>query len=147
MVAAVDQADLAVDDLEAERAFHHRLADTVFNGGYPLARDGAASDLFLEHEARAARQRLHLDDNVAELAMAAGLLLMAALLGDGFPDGFTIADRGRVRLHLNAIAALEAGNHGVEMLVIDAAQPHLMVRFVVLDDKGAILFLKPLEGA
>ena len=41
MVAAVDQADLAVDDLEAERAFHHRLADTVFNGGYPLARNGA----------------------------------------------------------------------------------------------------------
>jgi hypothetical protein len=43
-----------------------------------LPRDRAAGDPLLEAEAFAARQRLHLDHHVAELAVAARLLLVAA---------------------------------------------------------------------
>ena len=39
----------------------------------------AAEDLVDELELRAARQRLHLDPAIAELAVAAGLLLVPAL--------------------------------------------------------------------
>jgi hypothetical protein len=48
----------------------------------PLAGHGAAGDLVVELETLAARQRLDLDDDVAELAVAARLLLVAARLGD-----------------------------------------------------------------
>ena len=61
-----------------------------------------------------------LDDDVAELAVAARLLLVAALLGDRAADRFAIADRRRVRLHLDPVAALQPREHGVEMLVVDA---------------------------
>ena len=44
-----------------------------------LARDRAAEDVVDELEVAAARQRLELDLAVAELAVAAGLLLVAAV--------------------------------------------------------------------
>ena len=47
--------------------------------GDELARDRAAEDLVDELEVAAARQRLDLDLAVAELAVAAGLLLVPAV--------------------------------------------------------------------
>ena len=44
-------------------------------------RHRAADDLFVELEAGAARHRLDVEHDVAELAVAAGLLLVAAALG------------------------------------------------------------------
>ena len=69
-----------------------------------VARHRAADDLFVEFEAGAARHRLDLQHHVAELAMAAGLLLVAAALGDRFADGLLIADRGRLRFDVDAEA-------------------------------------------
>ena len=50
-------------------------------------------------------------------------------------------------LHLDAVAAFQAGDDGVEMLVVDAAQPHLVVGVVMLDDQRRILFLQALQRA
>ena len=47
--------------------------------GMKFLRDRAAEDVVDELEVRAARQRLHADLAVAELAVAAGLLLVAAV--------------------------------------------------------------------
>ena len=107
VIAAVDQRDRAVDHLEAERAFVHRFAHAFLDRRNPLLGNRAAVDPLLELEALAARQRLHFDDHVAELAVAARLLLVAALLGDRLADQFAIADRRRVALHLDSVAALQ----------------------------------------
>src|SRR5262249_19126716 len=80
VIAAVDQGHGAVDDLESERALLHRFADAVLDRRGPLPGNGAAVDFLLEDEALAAAERTDLDDHVAELAMAAGLLLVAAVL-------------------------------------------------------------------
>ncbi len=47
--------------------------------GHELPRDRAAEDVVLELEVAAARQRLHADLAVAELPVAAGLLLVPAV--------------------------------------------------------------------
>ena len=104
-------------------------------------------DLLFELEARSARQRLQLDDHVAELAVAARLLLVAALLRDRLADRFAVADGRRVALHLDAVAALQAGDDRVEMLVVDAAQADFVVSFVMLDDQAAVFLGQSLQSA
>src|SRR5206468_3498259 len=121
MIAAVDKCHRAIDHFEAQGTLAHRFADAVFYRGDPLLRHRAAVDLLLEHEAGAARKGLHFDDHVAKLPVAAGLLLVPALLRDRFADRFAIADRGRVALHLDAVPPFESRNYGVEMLVVDPA--------------------------
>src|SRR5581483_553650 len=135
MIATVDKCDGAVDHLEPERALRHRFNDAFLDGRYPLPRHSAAMDLLFEHEAGAAGQRLHLDDDIAELAVAARLLLVAALLSHRFADRFAVADARLVALHLDSVAPFQPGEHGVEMLVIDSAQSDLMVRVVMLHDE------------
>ena len=147
VIAAVDQGHRAIDHLEAERALAHRFAHAFLDRRDPLLGHGAAVDLLLEHEARAARQGLHFDDHVAELAVAARLLLVAALLGDRLADRFAVADRRRVALHLDAVAALQAREHGVEMLVVDAAQADFVIGVVMLDDQRRIFLAQPLQRA
>ena len=104
-------------------------------------------DLLLEQEAGAARQRLHFDDHVAELAVTARLLLVAALLGHRFADRFAVADARRVALHLDPEAALQPCEHRVEMLVIDPPQADLVIGLVMLDDQRRILLAEPLQRA
>ena len=50
-------------------------------------------------------------------------------------------------LHLNSKTALEPREDGVQMLVIDSAQPDLVIRIVVLDDQRAIFLGQPLQRA
>ena len=97
VIAAVDQGHRDVDHVEAERALDHRILDALFDRRDPLLGDRPAVDFFFEAEAFAASERLHLDDHVAELAVAARLLLVAAFLGHRFADRFAVADGRRVR--------------------------------------------------
>src|SRR6185369_4089672 len=118
----------------------------ILDGRDPLLGYRPAVDLLLEYEAGAAGQGLHLDDDVAELAMTARLLLVAPLLSHRFANGFAIAHGRRVGLHLDAVAALKTRDHGVEMLVVHAAQPNLVVRLVMLDDQRRVFFLQSVKG-
>ena len=75
MVAAVEERDLDVDHRVAgEHAAAHRLADALLDRRDELLRDDAADDVVLEDEARAALAGLDVDEHVAVLAAAAGLL-------------------------------------------------------------------------
>ena len=65
------QRDRDVDHREAERPALQIFAHALLDRADELARHGAADDLVVEFEARAARQRLDLDMDVAELAVAA----------------------------------------------------------------------------
>ena len=78
--AAVGQRHRDIDHREAERSLDHRIAHALLDRGDILLRNGAARDLLGEAEAFAARQRRKLDHHVAELAVPARLLLVAAAL-------------------------------------------------------------------
>ena len=98
VVGTVQQGDLEIHHRVAGQiAALGRLDDAFLDGRDVLPRDGAAEDLVLELEAAAARQGLHGDDAIAELAVAAGLLLVPPLdlrLGG---DRFSVGDLGRLR--------------------------------------------------
>src|SRR5687768_10509158 len=80
MEGAVVETNLHVDHgVAGDVPTRHRLDDSLLHSRYELARDGAADDGVLELEARAARQRGELYSRIAELAPAAGLLLVTAL--------------------------------------------------------------------
>src|SRR5436190_21571414 len=104
VVAAVDQADRDIHHLEAQGAFRHRFPDSLFDCRNPLPRHRTAVDFLFELEALAARQGADLNDYVAELAVATGLFLVAAVLTHRLADRFTISDRGGMTLHLHAVA-------------------------------------------
>ena len=93
MVGAVGQRDGHIHHLEAERSLFERLDRAFLDRRDEVSRHHAAADLVLELEAGAARQRLDVEHDIAELAVAAGLLLVPAALDDAFLDGFVVADR------------------------------------------------------
>src|SRR5437588_250661 len=72
-----------------------------------VARYRAADHLLGELEAIAARQRLDVEHDIAELAVSARLLLVAAALDDRLADGLLIADRGWMRGDLDAEAIVQ----------------------------------------
>ena len=77
--AVVEDHPHVAQRIARDDALLHRLADALLDGRDEAGRDHAALDLVHELEALALRQRLDLDVAVAELAAAAGLLLVAAL--------------------------------------------------------------------
>ena len=65
---------------------------------------------------------LELDPHIAELAVAAGLLLVTALDLHLFADGLTVGRRwGSSRVDLHAELALQLGDHHIQMLLAQAA--------------------------
>ena len=79
--------------------------------------DGPAEDLVGELELGAARQRLHLDPAIAELAMAAGLLLVASLDVGGAADGLAVGDLGSFEGHVHAVTLLQPADHDFDVLL------------------------------
>ena len=80
MVLAVEARDPHVDDREAVDAAGAIVSSMPFStAGMNCRGDGAADDLVDELEALAAVERLDAESRDAELAVAAGLLLVLAL--------------------------------------------------------------------
>ena len=100
---AVDRVVLAVVDDDAhvlqrvagDRALGQHLAHALLDRRDELARDRAALDLVDELEARAARQRLDAQEHLAELAGAAGLLLVAVMAFGRPRDRLAVGDARR----------------------------------------------------
>src|SRR3546814_21161184 len=93
VIAAVDQRHCYVDHGKAQRSLLHRIPDALLDGGNILPGHRSAMDALVELEAFAATQRLPLDDNIAELTLAAGLLLVPPALGAALANHFLLADR------------------------------------------------------
>ena len=80
MVRAVEHRHAEIDHrIAGEVAARPRVLDALLDRRHELARDRAAEDVVDELEIGAARQRLDFDLAVAELAVAAGLLLVPAV--------------------------------------------------------------------
>ena len=107
MVLAVVELDLEVHhgDSRPGSPLHARLLDALLHRGDVVPGDGAAEDVVHELEVAAARQRLHPDLAVAELAAAAGLLLVPAVaLGRGL-DRLPVGDLRLLEVDLDLVCA------------------------------------------
>src|SRR5215831_8473669 len=93
VIGAVVYLRCYVDHREAEGPVLERVDDARLHRRNVIARHHAALDLLGEAEARPARQRFDVEHDVAVLAVAARLLLMATALHDALLDGLAIADR------------------------------------------------------
>ena len=92
MVGAVLQRHGHVDDRKAERPAVERVLHAGFDRGEVLARHGAAMHRLGKGKAVASPARFHVDDDIAELAVAARLLLVPAADRDRVLDRFAVGD-------------------------------------------------------
>ena len=95
---------------------------------------------FGEEEASAALAWADFDDDVAELAVAARLLLVPAVHGDHLADRLAIGDGGLAGFDLHAEAVVEPFDRHSEMHLALAIELHF-ARFLVLDvaERGILL--------
>src|SRR5439155_13859160 len=84
------------------------LAHALLDRGDELRRDRATLDLVDELEARAARQRLDSQIDLAELAGAAALLLVPVVSLGRRGDGLAVCDSRRARVDLAFVGVVHA---------------------------------------
>ena len=114
--------------------------------GMKLRGNGAAEDFVGELEAAAAGQGLHADLAVAELAVAAGLLLVAALgLGLG-ADGFAIGHLGRLEGDFGVVALFEAADDGLDVRLAGAGDEELVGLRIAEEADEQVLFHELVDG-
>ena len=147
MIRAVEDGDLEVDDRVAgEIAADGRLDDALFDRRDEVARNGSAEDFILEHEASAARHGLHADFAVAELAVAAGLLLVAALRFSLAANGFAVGNLGRFERDFSVVALFEAADDGFNVRLAGAGDEEFVGLRVAEEADEQILFHELVDG-
>ena len=141
MIGAVVEDDFEVHHrIAGEIAARGRVLDSLFDGGNEVPGNGAAEDIVDELELGAARERFHLDLAIAELAMAAGLFLVAALHVGSAPNGFPIGDLGRLQDYFGVIALLHLGNRDFDVLLSRARYEEFFRLRVAKEAKHGIFF-------
>ncbi len=105
----------ALDRRAGELAVRHRLLDALVDRGPEALRDHAADDLVDELVADVPLHRLDHDVAVAELAAAAGLLLVAAVRARLRLDRLDVRDARLVQLDLDAEAALQPRDRDLDV--------------------------------
>ena len=113
--------------------------------GNELPRDRTAEDVVDELEVAAARQRLELDLAVAELAVAAGLLLVPAVRFGRRGDGFAIGDARQLQVHFDAEAALQLRHRDLDVRLPLAGEQQLLGLRVAVVADGRVLFLQAVQ--
>ena len=122
--------------MAARRRFH----DAFFHRGDEVLGDGAAEDVVDELEVAAAGQGFHLDLAVAELAVAAGLLLVAALHVGLAADGLAVRDLGRPEDDFSVVALLELGADDLDVLLAGARDEELLGLGIAEEAHHHVLF-------
>ncbi len=120
--------------------------NALFHRADIVARHRAADHLLGELEALAARQRLDVEHDIAELPVAAGLLLVAAALDDRLADGLLVADRGWMRGDLDAEAVAQPLARHAQMHLALAPQHGVVGLGVHHDAERRILLVQPGKG-
>src|SRR6185312_2154155 len=136
---AGNQIDMNIDDREAERPRFQRLLDPFLDRRDEVARDRAADDAVLEDKARTSLQRLHVDDDVGELAVPARLPLEARMRLGRALDRLLVRHRRRVADDREVVAVAQAVHCDLHMHVALAPQHHLAGVLVLLELQRRIL--------
>ncbi len=147
VIAAVVDGDLEVDDgVAGEVAAGGGLDDAFFDGGNEVAGDGAAEDFVGEFEAAAARQGLHADFAVAELAVTAGLLFVAAVRFGLAADGFEVGNLGRLERDFSVVALFEAADDGLDVRLACAGDEKFVGLRIAEEADEQVLFHELVDG-
>ena len=126
MIGTIGQGDFDVDHGEAgDEAFFQSFTDAFFNGRDVLFRYGAAKDLIDEFKGFACRQRLDVQEDVAELTVAAALFLVFAFGCRLALDSFTIRDVDVFLFGFDTVFPFDLGQDVVEVDVAHAADDEL----------------------
>ena len=140
MKAAVGEGGLEVRErIARDDAPLRGLAHALLDGGPEVARDGAADDVRLEDHARPRGLRLDLEPDVAELSVAAGLTLIAALRGRLPADGLAVRDLRGVHLHLHAELLFQPVDRDLDRGFADRREDRLVRRVVAAHVERGIL--------
>ena len=102
--------------------------------------NGAAENLVGELELRAARERFHLDPAIAELAVAAGLLLVPPLDVGKSANGLAIGNFGRLQRDIHAIPLLQPADYDFHVLLSRARQQKFARLRVAVEAQGLVFF-------
>ena len=138
VVAAVQQGGFQADHgITGQHALLRGKADALFNSREEVLRHAAAEHLLFEDDLFAVAG-LEVDDDIAELAVAAGLLLMTALLLAGLADGLAVGDTRSLEADLHAELILQLGLDHVEVLLTQTADDLLMGLGVVEVAQGGV---------
>ena len=148
MVRAIDQLDLDVHHrVSGQHAVLERFLDALLDRRDVLARDHAADDLVLEHEARARLGRLHVDDHMAVLSLAARLPDELAFdLLDALANGLAVRHLRPTDIRLDLELAHHAVDDDLEVQLAHARDDRLR-RLLVRVDAERRVFLRQLGSA
>ena len=130
----------ALDRRARELAVLHRLAHALVDGRPVALGDDAADDLVDELVAELAvlrRQRLEHDRAVAELAAAAGLLLVAVPRARLLADRLLVRHARRVELDLDVEARVEPVDRDLDLHLREAGEELLAGLRVAAHDAGS----------
>ena len=141
MKLSVLQGHGDIDNRKAERPRLQGFAGAGLDGGDILLRDGTAVDGVGKPEAVTPALRFDVDMYVGELAMAAGLFLVAGVGADRFPDGFAVGDLGCSGNDRQAAAVGEFFKREPEMHVALSEQ-HVFPRGLVMLRRKRGVFIK-----
>ena len=141
MIGAEVQRGLQEHDrITGQNALADAVAQALFNGRDEVLRHAAADRLIREDHLFGLGLRLEADINVAELAVAAGLLLVTAVDLDLLLDGLAVGDLCRAELGFDLILAQELGNDDAQVDVADTGDDHfLRLRIVAVGEGGVFL--------
>ncbi len=145
MIGAVRQVHRDVDHREAERAGAQIVAHAGVDGLDILAWHHAAGDGLGELETGPARQRLDVQHHVAELAVAAGLLLVPAALCRALADGLAIGNGGRPHLDGDLVLALQPLDGDAQVHLAMPGQDGLGRILVVPHGQRGVFLGQPLQ--
>src|SRR5262245_20501786 len=147
VVRAVEDGDLDVDHRVAGiDAGLEGLGDALVDRAHVLARDGPADDLVDELVARALLVGLGVEDDVAVLALAAGLAHEAAVALRGAADRLAVADLWAADVRSDLELPDHAVDDDVEVQLAHAGDERLAALRVGLDPEGGVLLGQALQG-
>ena len=119
------------------------LADTLFHRWNQVGGNGSTDYLVDEFKTLAARQWPDAQENLTELAGAAGLFLVAVVAFGRTRHGFAIGDARRARVHFHVVTVVHPLQHHAHMQFSQAPNDCFIEFLVVLDLETGIFLGQP----
>src|SRR6185369_16220657 len=122
----VVDGDLEIDHgVAGQVSIGGSVHNALFHSRNEILGDRTSKNFIGELEIAATRERFHLDPAIAELAMTAGLLLVASLNVGPAANGFAIGDLRRFEGDVHAVAFFQAADDNFHVLLSAAGEKEL----------------------
>ena len=141
VIGAVVDRDFEIDHREAGQIAPSRgFDDALFDRRDEVARNRSTEHFVGEFELLAARERLHPDPAVAELAVSAGLLLVPSLDVRLAANRLAIRNLRGVQLDVHVVALLQPADDDLDVLLARAREQELLGLRIAIEAQLRVLF-------